>query len=90
MHYSTHLQLFEGEASTIAHFSVVLKGGTSYDRPQETVGRTGGNSSCLFETLCSSGLLLTRLVEPSSNKTLPVLLKMAIRDYSIPHRSHDI
>ena len=90
MYYLTYFQFFKSEASAIADFGVILEGWTPHYRSEVTTRWTGGHSRSLLETLGSSCLLLAWLVEPGPNPTLPVLLKMGIRNNSVSHRSHDL
>jgi len=74
------LQFLKSEATTQSLFHVVFTGGGSNDWPEEPRNGSWKNASGLSGSGNSAALLLSCLVEPSFDKTLPSLAEMDLLD----------
>jgi len=74
---ASSLELFKGESPASPLLQVVLVSWTTHDGPQLSQ-RPGGNTGSLLDSVLAAPDFPGRLVEPSLNITLPILVKMAI------------
>ena len=88
LHTHTHLQFLQSETPSCPYFSVVFERGAPDDRSELPSHGTGGHSRCLLQTLLSSSLLLSWLVEPRPHIAFPVLFEVSIGQHSIGSGRH--
>ena len=82
-------ELRDGETASSTRAGVVLVGRATNDRSQKTVDGSRSNRFRFRGTFLTSAFLLRRLIEPSTDESLPIFTKMAIRD-DVIMLHHDI
>ena len=75
---TSFFQLLKSESSSISKFSIILLRRTTNNRSKRTSGRTREDLSGFGLSLIRSRLLLRRLVEPSADSPLPLLVEVLV------------
>ena len=74
-----YLELSKGEATAESGLHVVLLSGATNHRTEQSASGTRSDGSSLLLTEQSAASLLSGLIEPGLHTTIPILLKVSIR-----------